>query len=301
MSTDQPSSARIGVSLRVTLNNRNQPMLSRSYRWFSVTAVTAILSVVWVAVAFAHDLFLRPATYFAAENSDVLVRVINGTFTKSENAITRTRLADVSVVSPGGRQHIDTAAWTSVGDTSTVHVSTGSAGTYVVGVSTKPNVLAMTASQFNAYLEEDGIHDVLTARKRSRESALPARERYAKHVKALIQVGNARTPQFNTVLGYPAELVPMQNPYSIATGAVLRVRALANGRPLRRQEVLYGGETAAGAALAEHTARTDRNGDVFVPLRAAGTWYVKFVRMIRSRADSVDYESNWATLTFQVR
>jgi hypothetical protein len=30
-------------------------------------------------------------------------------------------------------------------------------------------------------------------------------------------------------------------------------------------------------------------------------WYVKFIHMARVREDSVDYESKWATMTFEVR
>jgi hypothetical protein len=37
-----------------------------------------------------------------------------------------------------------------------------------------------------------------------------------------------------------------------------------------------------------------------IPLSSA-TWYLKFINMARVRGDSVDYESKWASLTFQVR
>lgn len=40
--------------------------------------------------------------------------------------------------------------------------------------------------------------------------------------------------------------------------------------------------------------------EVRVPITRRGKWYVKFIRMEPVR-DSVDYESKWASLTFQVR
>jgi hypothetical protein len=103
-----------------------------------IAAITAGLLLVSAVAAAAHDMFVQPARFFAAANTDVLVRVLNGTFAKSENSINRARLADVSVVSPGGRQRVDTAVWSTVGDTSTFTVRTGAAGTYVIGVSTRP-------------------------------------------------------------------------------------------------------------------------------------------------------------------
>jgi hypothetical protein len=38
-----------------------------------------------------------------------------------------------------------------------------------------------------------------------------------------------------------------------------------------------------------------------VTLDAAGTWYVKFVHMVRASEPGLDYESKWATLTFETR
>lgn len=78
-----------------------------------------VLLLLAAGVAAAHDMFVKPARFFVAENTEVLVRVLNGTFSKSENAIARPRVRDVSVVGPAGRQQIDTAEWSDEGDTST--------------------------------------------------------------------------------------------------------------------------------------------------------------------------------------
>ena len=268
-------------------------------------ALAAVLTVGFLlasaGLALAHDMFAKPATFFARENSDVMVRVLNGTFTGSLNSIARVRLRDVSVLSPSGRATVDTSAWNASGDTSTFVVHTGAAGTYVVGAATRPNVLAMTADTFNMYLGEEGIPDVLAARRRAGELKLPAKERYSKHVKSLIQVGSKRTEDYATPLGYAAEIVPLTNPYSLRAGAVLRVKTLVDGNPVARQLVLFGGRTANGARIAERSTRSNANGVAAVPLRARGMWYVKFINMQKAQGDTVDYESKWATLTFEIR
>jgi len=38
-----------------------------------------------------------------------------------------------------------------------------------------------------------------------------------------------------------------------------------------------------------------------VTLDGAGRWYVKFVHMVHGTQRKLDYESKWATLTFEVR
>jgi uncharacterized GH25 family protein len=278
------------------------PHVSGARRVRRIAGITTALLLGSALAAAAHDMFVQPARFFVGQNADVIVRVLNGTFSKSENSIARDRLADVSVVSPDGRQRVDTALWSAAGDTSRFTMRTGGAGTYVVGVSTRPNVIALEAKEFNQYLAEDGIPDILAARRQTGELDRPARERYSKHVKALLQVGTARSEHFATELGYPAELVPLENPYTLQVGGALRVRTLVDGKPAGNQYVLYGGRTTTGARIAQRNVRSDAAGIARVPLRARGTWYVKFINMARLQGDTAaDYESKWATLTFQVR
>lgn len=254
-----------------------------------------------VTVAAAHDLFLKPTRYFAPEDSEVRVRVLNGTFTRSENSIARNRLADASVLTPVRRIALDTAEWSVAGDTSTFHIHTRGAGTYVIGASTRPSVIDLSADDFNLYLKEDGIPDVLEARQKAGEMTMGAKERYHKHVKAIVQVGTTRSNHYATPLGYPAEIVPLDNPYSLITGASLRVRTLVDGKPAVNQLVVYGGVGANDTNFEPKSVRSNGEGVATIPLSSAGIWYIKFINMVKVQRDSVDYESKWASLTFQVR
>ncbi len=261
-----------------------------------------LLLIISVSVAAAHDMFAKPAAFFVAENSVTLVRVLNGTFSKSENSIARTRVQDISLVSPSGRERIDTAGWTVAGDTSTFSVKTGGPGTYVASASTRPNIIALSGEDFNLYLKDDGIPDELEARRRAGELNRGVRERYSKHIKALLQVGTARTESYATALGYPAELLPLTNPYSLRVGQTLRLQTLVDGKPAANQYVLYGGRTPSGARIEQRNVRSDSKGVAAIPLAERGVWYVKFINMARLTGDpDADYESKWATITFEVR
>jgi hypothetical protein len=257
--------------------------------------ITGLLLAV-ASVALAHDLFLKLDSYFLEPHTRVRIPVLNGTFTKSEAFVTPERIADVSVVA-GSRTRLRPAnVWSRGPDsTSVLTLALGAAGTYVIGVSVRPRELSLEADAFNAYLKEDGLPHVLEARRAGNELGKGARERYSKHVKAVFQVGEARSAAFVVVLGYPAEIVPLENPYTIGRGASLRVRCLVNGRPVANQTVLWGG------AGAERSTRTDSGGVARLTLDAAGRWYVKFVHMVRSTKPGLDYESKWATLTFETR
>lgn len=264
--------------------------------------VAALLLMISATILLAHDLFLKLDSYFVPPGTAVRVAVLNGTFSMSENAVAPGRLRDLSVVGPGGggRVALPRAAWKPQGDTTWLTLTPASAGTYVVGASLTPSQIALTAAQFNEYLEHDGIPDVLNARRLTGELTKGARERYHKHVKAILQVGENRTDAFGTVLGYPAEIVPLSNPYAARTGDTLAVRALVDGQAVANQLVIAGGERD-GRAIEEVRARSDAAGVARFALTGAGKWYIKFIHMAPVSGDSVNYESKWATLTFQVR
>jgi uncharacterized GH25 family protein len=252
-----------------------------------------------VATLAAHDMFLKPERFSVPPNATVRVRVLNGTFTSSENTVTKDRLRDLTIVTPAGPTHPDPSTWKDAGDTSVLTVRTTVSGTYAIGASLRPRTLRLEAKPFNEYLESDGIPDVLEARRRAGELGKPARERYSKHVKALLQVGDTRSESYAHSFGYPAELVPQQNPHMLAPGATLSLRAELDGKPSANELVVAGGRTAAGARIAQQSVRTDANGIAQIRLTSAGQWYVKFIHMAPVK-DSVDYESKWATLTFGV-
>ena len=262
--------------------------------------LTTMLLLVSATLLLAHDLFLKLETYFVPPNASIRVAVLNGTFSQSEGPVTPDRLLDLSLVGPVQRRALARTAWKPSGDSTWLTVQTGAAGTYVIGASLSPRQIALTADEFNSYLREDGIPDILNARTLNGELGVAVRERYQKHVKAVLQVGDTRTEAYATVLGYPAEIIPLSNPYAAKIGDTLAVRALVDGKPIVSQMLLSGGERD-GQAIAENWARSDTAGVARFALTEAGKWYIKFIRMVPVSGDSVNYESKWATLTFEVR
>ncbi|MFH1965058.1 MAG: DUF4198 domain-containing protein [Acidobacteriota bacterium] len=274
------------------------------------------------AVSEAHTLFLKMDTFFVDSEGQASVYLVNGTFDKSENTVKRDRMADVSIVIPGGeRTHPENALWRDVGMETFLDFQTSGPGTYVVGVSTYTLMIELTADEFNEYLHHDGVDDVLEARKNGGRLGEDATERYSKHVKAIIQVGDELSADFSAELGYPVEIVPLQNPYTLTEGEIFRARVLKNGKPLSGQQVYasYEGFTPPEdqplfhgqdhhSAFEDHDRHmepietlSDRDGIIEFMLSGTGRWYVRFINMIEINEPGIDYESNWATLTFEVR
>jgi len=272
--------------------------------------IFALLCIFATALS-AHDMFLKLQSFFLKPRAQASIALYNGTFDKSENVITRDRMLDVSVAGPNSeRAHPDTAQWRNAGNVSMLEITTGDAGTYVVGVSTKPRMLALAAKDFNAYLLHDGLLDTYEARKKNNALEKDARELYSKHIKAVVQVGDKRSDGFKARLGYPVEIVPLQNPYSLKEGETLEVLVLSHGTPLANALVYanFAGhqahaKTANGEERHEEavTTRTDANGVAKIKLEKHGQWYIRLIHMVPGNQKDADYESNWATLTFEIR
>ncbi len=265
----------------------------------TVTAFTVALLI--TAVASGHDLFMKVDSYFLAPNTKASVRLLNGTFQKSEGLVARARFRDISLYAPELSGPISQwVTWRDERKTTVMDVQTSGPGTYLAGVSTKPKEIDLKAAEFNDYLKHDGIPDTLAERKKNSELNKNVRERYSKHVRAVFQVGDKLSDDYKRQLNYPAEVIPQQNPYALRTGDTIRVLCTVEGQPVPNQFVMAGWESRDGKLHLLET-RTNADGLAAFNLAGAGKWYVKFIHMTPLSQADLNYESKWASLTFEIR
>jgi uncharacterized GH25 family protein len=262
--------------------------------------IFAILLAAALVVS-AHDLFLKLDSYFLQPNSQVTVHLLNGTFTNSDGPVARDRFRDVRLVANGvSKSGVENFSWRDEAKTTGMQFQTSTPGTYLVGASTKPREIDLKAADFNDYLQHDGLPDTLAERRRDKELNKDVRERYSKHVRAIFQVGDKLSDDYKNPLGYPVEIIPQQNPYSLKAGQTVTVLCTLAGEPLVNQFVLAGWQ-APDQKLHSVATRTDRNGLASFKLTHTGKWYVKLIHMTPLADPQLNYESRWATLTFEIR
>ncbi len=267
--------------------------------------ISSLLLLVTAFLLFSsHDLFIKLDSYYLEPNQEAELNLLNGTFSESENTIARDRMVDATILGPGMEEHPPDSRWRERGAETVLSFRTEKAGTYVAGVSTRPRRIELSAENFNEYLEHDGVLDILEQRIERGKATDAATEKYAKHVKAIFQVGDKYSPEWERPLYYPIEFVPVANPYELEIGDLLEVRLLLDGRPLADQLVyasyegyLPGKEEDDREAF---RVRTDKMGVAAIPLTRKGKWYVRTIYMKESEAPGIDYESQWATLTIEV-
>lgn len=255
------------------------------------------------AAAQAHEMFLKPQAFRVEPGTKTVIALFNGTIDKSENPIARERMKGVTVVGGGATVAPPAGHWRDDATTSYLDLTPGPAGTYVVGVSTAPRIIELSADNFEEYLAHDGIEDTLKARQAAKVARTPVRERYAKHVKTILQVGTTQSDDYARPLGFPAEILLARNPAAVRVGETLEFRALIKGAPMAGQ-LVYANYEGAPAGPGGHGGalrlRTDAAGGGSFKVTRAGRWYVTLIHMQPATGEA-DYESNWATVTFEVR
>ncbi|MEL7247102.1 MAG: DUF4198 domain-containing protein [Bacteroidota bacterium] len=272
-----------------------------------------IIAFVALILFSSHDMYLKLDSYFLQPDTAASIKLYNGTFSTSENTIDRNRMLDVSLVGNGERWSIDTTQWREEAGMTILDFTTAGAGTWVAGVSTRARNIEMEAASFNDYLEHDGVLDMLNSRKENGELEEDAIEKYSKHVKTIFQVGNKSTNDWQTVLGYPIEFVPLTNPYHLHAGEALNARLLWQGEPLANQLVYVGTDEEThdhdhdhshGEEGHTHSAvaqiRTNEQGEFYAKVPHDGHWYLRTIHLVKSEEEGLTHESNWATLTFEV-
>jgi len=250
----------------------------------------------------SHELFLKSDSHFLEPNKAYELYLFNGTFDKSENEITTDRIVIPKIMGPDYEFIPTENDFYTKNKKTYLKFMTKGEGTHVAGISTLPKVLEMTPEDFNDYLEHEGLEKTIAERKKEGIIDSGAKEKYSKHVKALLQVGDKTSEGYDIALGYPIEFVPMDNPFGHKVGDAVSFKLLWQGNPLTNQTVHYSTSIPGKDAHdSENSTTTNAEGILTMVPNRAGKWYVATIHMEKSKEEGLDYESNWATLTFEIK
>lgn len=270
-------------------------------------ACCIIAVLVSAPAALAHEMFLLPSEHYVEPRATVTVALFNGSFDSSENPTTRDRMKSVLMAANGKMSGPSEDKWWDDRKASYLDLKFGGEGTYAIGVSTKPKVIVLSADNFDDYLRHDGVVDILAAREAARTPDRPqVRELYSKHVRTIVQVGDIPTDDYATPFGFPAEILLQTNPTDLKAGATLAFQVMVRGKPASSQPVYasyagHHGHDAEGGHTHAAVMRTDQNGVASFAITNPGRWFITLIHMEPVDAREVDYESNWSTVTFEVR
>ncbi len=161
-----------------------------------------------------------------------------------------------------------------------------------------------TWEKFIKYTDKEGLSSVakehLAKGKPRPEDGKPIRELYARFAKTLL------TPQGSTrggdvVTGLTIELVALKNPMALKKGEAMPVQLLFRGKPLEDATVKV--FTAPDTEF-KHRILTDAEGRADIPDDGPGPYLLNAIAMTDvvatgKIAEGADYQSFWASMTFQ--
>lgn len=153
---------------------------------------------------------------------------------------------------------------------------------------------SMSSGSFTNYLEEEGLQHVLDARAKNGETDKPGRERYSMFLKSILLAG-APDEGYKAIVGSPIEIVPEKDPYQIEAGEALPVRVLLRDKPASGLEIY----AATPGQTNKSVGKTDAEGRLSVPV-TRGAWRLHTISIERVALPDADWESFWATLTFEI-
>jgi len=248
-----------------------------------------------VSLLDAHDTWLLPLSFRVPRGSRVTLELTSGqAFPRNETAIAPERI-DTAAFRLASR--VGSLAPEPGTDALRLHARLDDAGLATIWVSLKPRTLDLTPAEVDEYLPEIGAPDSVRA---IYERSAPRRwrEEYRKFAKTFVQVGTSPTqdPSWFRPVGQPLELVPSMDPTMMRVGARLAVTLLQHGVPLAGLSV---GARAEGEQMGT-LQTTDANGTVTFTLARPGRWMLHATQLRRSSQPGLDWESDFATLTFAV-
>jgi uncharacterized GH25 family protein len=266
---------------------------------YKLLAAVVGLLVVSLSVL-AHDMWLVPDWFILDEGKAIGVAVATGDlFPESDSAVAPERVAGFKLISAKGET--EASSLRAEGNYLVGQVAPDQPGNYLVALALKPRFIQLAAKDFNEYLEHEGLKGILAARAGQGRSNAEGREFYTKFAKALIQVGGRNDDTYAKVVGHRIEVVPQANPYGLKAGATLMAKVLFDGKPLPDVQIGFGHDRYGKQGFA-FTTRTDKDGLAKIPLVNTGRWYVHALHMQpHANTKDADWESFWATLTFEVR
>ena len=244
----------------------------------------------------AHDFWVCPEKYLIDKGEKVSIYLNNGMiFPISLNAVDPERFSELALI---------TCCKTDLKEFKIDQKSTVTSASFVkertsiISAIIKPRSISLSAEDFNMYLKHDGLSKVYDYRVREGIENRDAVEQYSKYAKSIVQVGS-EYKDVSMALGHKIEFIPLTNPYTLKQGDKLPVELLFDGKPLVNAEIgwSYTGleETFAGTIV------TDAEGKALIPLEKAGPYVVRVTHMEHCKKPEYEWESFWASLTFEVQ
>ena len=262
-------------------------------------------------VAQAHEFWFEPVTASLAAGDTARLDLRVGEFFEGEQmGFSAPQTAGLRQYSASGSKDLRALLPPpSRGAVATLNLPLPAAGSYLFAFDSQPNQISLQADRFHAYLHDEGLDFIKTQREAAGTAETPGRERYRRHVKTLLRVGDAASAgattaaaadkTYATRTGQRLEIVPSNDPLAMKPGDALGLQVLFDDKPLAGA-LLKAWNRQGGQTLIIR-AKTSVDGKAMFNLPYAGGWMISVVHMVPVKgAKDIDWDSLWGNLSFKL-
>ncbi|MEX0309836.1 MAG: DUF4198 domain-containing protein [Tateyamaria sp.] len=262
--------------------------------------ITLLVSSLWCAIfaasATAHEFWIEAEQYQVPSSGQLVARLKNGeefegvSLAYFERSIARFDVAVGDTVRPVESRSGDNPALNAPGPVE---------GLVIVVHETTPSSLTYKEwAKFQKFADHKDFADIEARHAANGFPPPPFKERYTRHAKALIAVGDGLGQDRG--LGLKTEFIALTNPYAPDFDGTMRVQVTLDD-DVRRNAQVEVFDRAPDETVTVSLYRTDETGIATVPVTPGHTYMFDAVAIapITNNEDTV-WDTFWAALTFAV-
>jgi uncharacterized GH25 family protein len=258
----------------------------------STTVLLALITLVQ-----AHEFWLQPDKFFFKPGERLVVSFkVGENFMGEPWDLKKHRVEKLELHHLTGVGDLTDSV--SEGEKKNLTVTLKEEGTHLVVMQSNNAFIEMEGDQFNKYLKEDGLDDIYAHREKTNMLNKSSKEYYSRHTKLLVQVGDKKDDTYKTIAGFPIEIIPEKNPYTLKKGDLVRFKILFEGEPLFGAKVKIWNRFDNRTTL--QNIHTEKDGMMETRISNPGPWMVSVVKMVPSKQPGADWQSYWSSLVFGV-
>ncbi len=264
--------------------------------------VSLLLLLVLAAPALGHDYWLVPDTFAPKNGANVSVRMYVGEAFKPEQEVAYSAKKSAALQLVTAKKTFTDFPLVKDGTKPAFAFKQDAPNTAVLRVDRDWSSITLKADKFTAYLKEEGLEGIITARAAAGEADADGKERYRRCLKTIVHAGGEPDDTPTKSVGQVFEIIPATNPYALKVGDELPITVRFEDKPLARLKVTAWHRD--GDRLTSAFVTTDKDGRAAFKLTKSGPWVVRAVHMRRAAEKNpnppAEWESFWASVTFAV-
>lgn len=259
--------------------------------------VSTVCILVCITAVKAQEFWLQPDKFIFRPGENLMLN-----FNAGENFMGRTWNIGRQAITRLERHQLGSKVNLSVlvgdGDKTPVSVPLKEEGTHLILMESNNSFLERDSDSFAEFLKSEGQDEALAMREKSNTTTNPGKEFYSCHTKLLVQVGNKMDDTFRKADGFPIEIIPERNPYTLKKGDPLRFTILYQGKPMFGARVKVWNRFDNRTTL--QNIYTEKNGVIETRISNPGPWMVTIVKVVPSKQAGAEWQSYRVSLVFGI-